>query len=661
MKLEELIISEIVKRYGFNLVISGNSYKILCPFHTEKTPSLLLNDQRGTYYCFGCGESGNIYTLFKFLDSTVNLKKGLKIRGDQKKDEKLEKQIFRNPYFKKNLFFSKLSSTKVIWMLQLAWGFYMMNLKKNKLLKVLVYSRGISVCSSKIYGLGFAPDGKNELVNFLNQSGFNLTEIIQSGIVYSKRRKPNVSLKLQKNYKGDFTDVFRYRLVIPIRNNCGVIVGFGGRMLGKARLAKYINSSDSSLFKKKRILFSKEIISSSNESFFRMLIVTEGYMDSIGLFQNGIKFTSASLGTSFGNFQFERLHLNSLNSHTMVYFDADNAGKMATKKILNNTFEKLIENYLCISIAYLDFTGNAKDPDEFVYYQGSINLTEKVFNFSLPIIKWYENILIKDMKRAFVDFLCLDELNKKGQFLVEKKNYLINENFFKVMVLKISKVYSNSPKQNQTLNENGPQVDVIIAKSFSLTKNKYFFKNKKLDYSRSCNKSEDIKNQIFLYSLLFPAYKDDLLQIFTLNEFSFLNYADKCSRKQIYTTVFNIKILITWKFYEIICTCFSITIAKPEYLKRLFLFQFNPKHHSSFGFRDTLLIGNSYFCIFFFSLLIFKEKKLKEEVKTIRTQIFNINLNMKGTEKTESNLILKNLNHRKNRLTRILKISNYKQ
>jgi len=179
------------------------------------------------------------------------------------------------------------------------------------------------------------------------------------------------------------------------------------------------------------------------------------------------------------------------------------------------------------------------------------------------------------------------------------------------MVLKISKVYSNSPKQNQTLNENGPQVDVIIAKSFSLTKNKYFFKNKKLDYSRSCNKSEDIKNQIFLYSLLFPAYKDDLLQIFTLNEFSFLNYADKCSRKQIYTTVFNIKILITWKFYEIICTCFSITIAKPEYLKRLFLFQFNPKHHSSFGFRDTLLIGNSYFCIFFFFPFNFQREKTK--------------------------------------------------
>ena len=187
----------------------------------------------------------------------------------------------------------------------------MINLQTNNLLKVLIYSRGISLCSSKIYGLGFASKKSNDLFQYLEESGFKKTDIIRSGLVYTKKIKSNnfISNKDQNIIRPCFTDMFRDRLIIPIKNNSGIVIGFGGRIVNKKKIAKYINSSDSNLFKKKRILFSEEIISSFSNKTFKTLILTEGYLDAMSLFQNGIKFTVASLGTSFSSSQLEKLHL----------------------------------------------------------------------------------------------------------------------------------------------------------------------------------------------------------------------------------------------------------------------------------------------------------------------------------------------------------------
>jgi len=667
METKKPLISEIATRYGFSLFVSGRSYKILCPFHNEKTPSLLLNDERGTYHCFGCGTSGNIYTLFKYLNSTIDFKKEYCSKDRQRENMSLEKKIFRSLQLKEKYFFSKLTSSKCLWILQLSWGFFVFNLRINNLLKILVYSRGISVYSSKIYGLGFAPRKKNELFRFLKDSGLKLTDIFQSGMIYSKIGKNNIKISIdsQKNYDRNFSDVFRHRLVIPIRNKYGIIIGFGGRIISKIKIAKYINSSDSNLFKKKRILFSEEIISTASKGFFRTLIVTEGYMDSIGLFQNGIKFTSASLGTSIGNFQLERLHLNSYNYHIMVYFDADIPGKIATKKILSNTIENLIENYFCISIANIEITENTKDPDEFVYYRGSVNLTENIFNCSLPIIKWYENNRIIEMKKLFLSLFYSIQLNTKTQVLFDGENNLMDMNAFILLLKKITKLQKNSFESDQILYEIVYQQSTVprfgAKNETGIHTGVYLFDNKKFDHIRYFNKSKDNKNLIFLNLLLFPAFRDDLIQIFSLNEFFFLDYNDKCLYKSIYNTVFNIRLLITWVFYETICTHSSMMIGKPGYLKDLFLFYFDLKDYFSVDIQNKPLMGNSTFSSFFLSFLVFKKKKVNERIKIIKTQIVKLKFGVESIKKEESRFFLNILCHRKIRFSKYLKIFNQKK
>ena len=667
METKKPLISEIATRYGFSLFVSGRSYKILCPFHNEKTPSLLLNDERGTYHCFGCGTSGNIYTLFKYLNSTIDFKKEYCSKDRQRENMSLEKKIFRSLQLKEKYFFSKLTSSKCLWILQLSWGFFVFNLRINNLLKILVYSRGISVYSSKIYGLGFAPRKKNELFRFLKDSGLKLTDIFQSGMIYSKIGKNNIKISIdsQKNYDRNFSDVFRHRLVIPIRNKYGIIIGFGGRIISKIKIAKYINSSDSNLFKKKRILFSEEIISTISKGFFRTLIVTEGYMDSIGLFQNGIKFTSASLGTSIGNFQLERLHLNSYNYHIMVYFDADIPGKIATKKILSNTIENLIENYFCISIVNIEITENTKDPDEFVYYRGSVNLTENIFNCSLPIIKWYENNRIIEMKKLFLSLFYSIQLNTKTQVLFDGENNLMDMNAFILLLKKITKLQKNSFESDQILYEIVYQQSTVprfgAKNETGIHTGVYLFDNKKFDHIRYFNKSKDNKNLIFLNLLLFPAFRDDLIQIFSLNEFFFLDYNDKCLYKSIHNTVFNIRLLITWVFYETICTHSSMMIGKPGYLKDLFLFYFDLKDYFSVDIQNKPLMGNSTFSSFFLSFLVFKKKKVNERIKIIKTQIVKLKFGVESIKKEESRFFLNILCHRKIRFSKYLKIFNQKK
>lgn len=207
------------------------------------------------FFCFGCGASGGINKFTNQLTSKFKLEKDDKYEIDNFDADKRNLN-YLIPFFKKKFFFSRLVKSQYLWILQVAWGFFMINLQTNNLLKVLIYSRGISLCSSKIYGLGFASKKSNDLFQYLEESGFKKTDIIRSGLVYTKKIKSNnfISNKDQNIIRPCFTDMFRDRLIIPIKNNSGIVIGFGGRIVNKKKIAKYINSSDSNLFKKKKNL-----------------------------------------------------------------------------------------------------------------------------------------------------------------------------------------------------------------------------------------------------------------------------------------------------------------------------------------------------------------------------------------------------------------------
>jgi DNA primase catalytic core len=664
MKSSNILISDVAKSYGLDLIKSGKSFKILCIFHQEKTPSLLLNNSTNTFYCFGCKKSGNIFNFIKYLNSNQSSNKDYRFKNKKVKKIFFNSQSNYSFYIKEKLFFSKLTSSDCLWVLHLAWGFFMNNFYKNKLLKVLVFSRGISVCSARIYGIGYASKKKNTLFKYFKNSGLKVTDIIRSGMVYVKKQENNVltQLNFKKNGNEDFLDVFRDRIIIPIRNNEGVIVGFGGRLISKIKIAKYINSADSNLFKKKRVLFSEEIISVFSKNLYKTLILTEGYIDSIALFQNGIKFTTASLGTSIGFFQLKRLHLLSKNNHILLYFDSDKAGILASKKIFKDSLQKLIQNHFCISIVHLNISENLKDPDEVVYYKGSKELTQKILNGSLPLTNWFEIIFLKNLKFVLIYFLLRNSLRISDNFLVKEKESFIDKHFFNKLYEHAVRFCLDSEQNNLLLDQNK---SLILSKTkmkslpIILSKERiFFFENEEYDFIRFSQNFEECKNFILLASFLFPIIKDDFIQSSILNEFIFPNYLDKCFNRNLISTIFDCKKSKFSNFFDIIVERNQLSMMNPNYCKSFLITQFSPLKGTSIEMDLwNITLYKNFYCFSNF-FLVFKRKKLDIVFNLLLSQINRIGIIFKKKNQPNVNLII--LHHRKARIKKIINSMNQK-
>lgn len=644
MKNNDMKISELVKKFGLNLTISGKSYKILCPFHEEKTPSLILNDELGVYHCFGCGASGNIYTLNKWLSSKDSVKKFHE--SEQGTTSIIKKQFNYYTNYKK-FEFSNLTTSQSLWALQISWTFFMENLQKNNLLKFLIYSRGISICSSRIFGLGYATKSKRDLLEGLINSNFHIKEIIRTGLIYSNkeifvgRSKINLFEELDP-----FTDVFRDRWIIPIRNNSGVIVGFGGRLLNRLKLAKYINSPNSVLFKKKRILFSEDITTEFINDFTKTPILTEGYLDSIGLFQNGIKSSLASLGTSVGIFQLMRFHLLSKNYHVLVYLDSDKAGKIASKKIFVNVIDQLKKHFFCISVIDLKYNEKSKDPDEFVYYNGSVKLTNDVFNYSLPIAKWYENILRISLINILVNFFCLNKIERIHKFFDIIDVDLMNKKFF-------ASLYARSLEYHKIdLTLQNYSIKVKPRQKFYFT-NRFPNKNKKQHDIKRQYVFNNIESSTLLFSFLFPKLKDDITQINFLNEFIYLDYDDQRIQLKNFTGVLDFKYRNIWFFYTSIFKIDYNPMASPEHLKNFLLYRFNSLFISSIQLKHLLQFINKTFQYPHFSNLTDEKKKIDKILENLSNQVKKVKSKMDIEKKSEIKFKLNILYHRNLRIKKI--------
>lgn len=649
-------ISEISKKYGLNLIVSGKKYKLLCPFHEEKTPSLILNDDLGTFFCFGCGASGGVYKFINKLDSRF------KIEGKNKIEIKTLKSNFGNSdfkisNFKKRLFFSKIVTSQCLWLLQVTWGFFMRNLQTNKLSKVLINSRGISPCSSKIYGLGFAPKKTDELFGYLKNSGFKTIDIIRSGLVYSKKikRYSRFSMKNPNNISTYFTDMFRDRLIIPIKNNSGIVIGFGGRIVNKNKIAKYINSSDSNIFKKKRLLFSEEFFTCFSKKIFKTLVLTEGYLDSMSLFQNGLRFTTASLGTSLSNFQLEKLHLFCLNHHVIISFDLDEAGKTASEKILKNIFKKLNENYFCISIVNHSNQGNKKDPDEYVYYEGSVNFIKKIINYSEPILKWFEKNSISIIIFKIRFFLISKKLEKNECFWFENNYKLFDKNFYEILVLKISQF-------NQNFGTNGSfqcfETSIFLDDFFISKLPPFIFKTENDETHNILKDFENITNLIILCSFFFPCFREDVFQIHYLNRFSFSNYFSFYVHEYSFSNIFNPWDLNIFKIFTNFFNQNPSLFINPECLKKLLILQLDPKINLYSKTINTQIF--IFDAVHLFMVLNLKKEKKKyiQKLRVLDLQILKLKLFLINEDRIELGKKKQTLVLRKNRVNKIIKALN---
>ena len=340
---EESDIVEWIGRYT-KLEKKGRNYMGLCPFHTEKTPSFSVQPDKGYYHCFGCGAGGDV---IKFLME----KEGLGfIEAVEKLAEDLHidlKPSFRDTEAEKK-------RARMVAMNREAALYYMEILSRNPHSLNYLKNRGIGRDMIMAFGLGFAPAGGDQLLGHMKKKGYEEKELFDANLL---------SYNEEKNH---YYDRFRNRLIFPIIDRKSRVVGFGGRVLDDS-LPKYLNSSDTLLYKKSRELYGlNRVMKVSDRS--RILLV-EGYMDVISLHAAGIGYAVASLGTSLTREQARVI--KRYGKQVFICYDGDNAGLQAT----NRAIDILAAEDIRPRIVVLE---GGKDPDEYIRDYGKIAFEGKL-------------------------------------------------------------------------------------------------------------------------------------------------------------------------------------------------------------------------------------------------------------------------------------------
>ena len=350
-------ISDIASRHvNWDLKKSNTSKQDFwapCPFHQEKTASFHVDDTKGFYYCFGCQAKGNIFTFLNemegvsFFDAVKALSEmagiPLEIDDDKKRmTTSNEEQRLININEIASEFFRK----------------YLFSTKGSIALSYL-RDRGLSLEIIKEFQLGFSPSRPDDLTNFLKSQGYNEQFIETSGLAFKPENKPLV-------------DRFRNRIMFPISDSNNNIVAFGGRSLNTAYGAKYINSSETKIFKKGSLLFNLKNAQKSKKN--DPLIIVEGYMDVISLANNSIKNAVAPLGTSMTKEQLQLIWRAC--EEPILLLDGDNAGKLATSRAVDLALP-LISYNQTLRIANLPTN---YDPDDLLKQHGKDALKDVIEN-----------------------------------------------------------------------------------------------------------------------------------------------------------------------------------------------------------------------------------------------------------------------------------------
>ncbi|MEY7998953.1 DNA primase [Clostridium sp. Mt-5] len=342
------VISESVK-----LKKSGRNYLGLCPFHHEKTPSFSVSRDKQIYKCFGCGEAGNVFT-FVMKSKNLNFPEAVKLLADRANidiDFDEDKDNIRKNTFQK------------LYKLNVEAARYFFNcLRRNKRAKDYLSNRGITENTIKRFGLGYSVDSWNHMLKFLKNRGFTELDMISVGLIV-------------KSQKENYYDRFRNRIIFPVFDSRGRVIGFGGRVLDDSK-PKYLNSPETPLFKKGINLYGLNFVMKSD--FSRVLIIVEGYMDCIALHQCGITNAVASLGTALTVNQ-ARLMARYADK-VIISYDADTAGQMATMRGMDILKDAGLE----VEVLQIP---NGKDPDEFIRNNGRTNFLRLV-DKALPLIEY---------------------------------------------------------------------------------------------------------------------------------------------------------------------------------------------------------------------------------------------------------------------------------
>ena len=342
---ERLSIVEVVSDY-VSLRRAGGNYLGLCPFHAEKTPSFNVNPAREIFHCFGCGAGGNAFSFIMKIEG-VSFPEAVKLLARKSGIEIEERQL--TPAEKK----SQDEHVQFLRINDLTASYYrsvLLNGQEGEPARQYLSSRAVGPDISDAYRLGFAPDRRDGLVKHLKNNGVELESALKLGVV----RKSDAG----------WYDLFRNRLIFPIRDARGQVIAFAGRVLDAA-LPKYINSPESPLYHKSSVLFGLDMALPSIRTGNSVIIV-EGYFDHLALYRAGVQNVVATCGTALTG-----THAGLIKRHAeRVYtlFDSDNAGKKATIRSMELFLEQRIPAYV-ISLPAGD------DPDSFLAAHTSEDFT----------------------------------------------------------------------------------------------------------------------------------------------------------------------------------------------------------------------------------------------------------------------------------------------
>jgi len=302
-------IVDVVSRY-VNLRKTGSNYVGLCPFHNEKTPSFTVSETKNLFHCFGCGEGGDLIT-FIMKKENLSFVESIKFLADM---YNIPVDISDNSSYSE----AKKEKEKIYKINREAGLFYFYNLRKSPKPLRYLKDRNINENIMTKFGLGYASDSWNQIYNYLRSKGFEDKDIEKSGLI--SRKKDNTG----------YYDKFVNRVIFPIIDIKDRIIGFGGRVLDD-RKPKYLNSPDTPVFEKGKNLFGLNIVHKNSNR--EKIILVEGYMDVISLYNYGIDYAVASLGTAFTQYQARLLKRYGKNIY--ICYDSDDAGIKATLKALN--------------------------------------------------------------------------------------------------------------------------------------------------------------------------------------------------------------------------------------------------------------------------------------------------------------------------------------
>ena len=378
-------IVEVISQY-VPLKQKGSSYFGLCPFHNEKTASFSVNSEKQFYYCFGCGAAGNVFSFLMEMEN-CDFPEAMKRLAERAHitlpEPEKNAQAIAAEQLKKRLFE----------MHTLAGRFFYEALQKEEGAEARAYlqKRQMDPRMARKFGIGYSPDSYDALFKHLQEKGFKISEILKTGLVLEN-----------KDGKG-YHDRFRGRLMFPIFDVQGRVVGFGGRILAKGE-PKYLNSPETILFSKSRNLYGLNFAKQTRK---RELILVEGYMDMLSIYQAGFHNVVASLGTAFN--QEHARTLKRFADDVILLYDSDEAGVKAALRAIPMLKGVGLTTRVVNLRPY-------KDPDEFIQHEGCEAFEKR--------LEEAENSVLYEIRMKERDFDLADPQGK-SDFLHEAVRRLV--------------------------------------------------------------------------------------------------------------------------------------------------------------------------------------------------------------------------------------------